>query len=465
MSVRPGDNGPGTPDDPSAALRAAQEDGDEDAFRVLYRAVQPNLLRYLSVLVGDDAEDVASEAWLHIARDLATFRGDLDGFRGWAATIARNRALDHLRHQRRRPVSSEQDEQLAEVPAREDTAESAVNAIGTDEALALIATLPRDQAEAVLLRVVMGLDAAAAARVLGKRAGAVRTAAHRGLRKLADLVDTEPEIRRSTSGDTNEAADAEGGEMSTHRRHLDRRTAEQMLNGALVTSGDPLTDLLAHAAAPARDGELAGEHAAVMAFRAARLETALVPRRPSMLKALLAKLITAKIAAVAAALTVVAGGVVAAAATGYLPSPLGGDSTVAPVRSSAPTSSARPSSADAGDRDNHDAPGSSGSPSPYPSLTGLCDAYTAGAGSEHGKALDSPAFGALITAAGGKDKVDGYCATLLPHRPGQGGVTVTTARPPGADEGHGHSGNGSPTSHPGPNTNHRSGPPTTHPSH
>ncbi|WP_232241322.1 RNA polymerase sigma factor [Kutzneria sp. 744] len=202
VSVRPGDNGPGTPDDPSAALRAAQEDGDEDAFRVLYRAVQPNLLRYLRVLVGDDAEDVASEAWLHIARDLATFRGDLDGFRGWAATIARNRALDHLRQQRRRPVSSEQDEQLAEVPAREDTAESAVNAIGTDEALALIATLPRDQAEAVLLRVVMGLDAAGAARVLGKRAGAVRTAAHRGLRKLADLVDTDPEIRRSTGGVT-----------------------------------------------------------------------------------------------------------------------------------------------------------------------------------------------------------------------------------------------------------------------
>jgi RNA polymerase sigma-70 factor (ECF subfamily) len=35
----------------------------------------------------------------------------------------------------------------------------------------------------------MGLDAKAAAKVLGKRPGAVRTAAHRGLRKLAELVD------------------------------------------------------------------------------------------------------------------------------------------------------------------------------------------------------------------------------------------------------------------------------------
>jgi RNA polymerase sigma-70 factor (ECF subfamily) len=191
------------PGDVAAALRAAREDGDENAFRVLYRAVQPGLLRYLRVLVGEDAEDVASEAWLHIARDLLTFKGDEDGFRGWAATIARNRALDHRRHQRRRPVSAATDEQLAEVPAREDTAETAVDSIDTDAALALIARLPRDQAEAVLLRAVMGLDAAAAAKVLGKRAGAVRMAAHRGLRALADLI---PETRRSAAGVTQKTA-------------------------------------------------------------------------------------------------------------------------------------------------------------------------------------------------------------------------------------------------------------------
>jgi len=204
VSVRPSGDGPDT----AAALRAAQ-DGDEDAFRVLYRTIQPGLLRYLRVLVGDDAEDVASEAWLQIARDLTTFRGDLDGFRGWTATVARHRAMDHLRYLRRRPVASEPVEHLADVPAREDTAESVVDAIGTDAALAMIARLPRDQAEAVLLRAVLGLDAIAAARVLGKRPGAVRTAAQRGLRKLADLLDAETEepapagkTRRSAGGVT-----------------------------------------------------------------------------------------------------------------------------------------------------------------------------------------------------------------------------------------------------------------------
>ncbi|WP_236791520.1 RNA polymerase sigma factor [Amycolatopsis sp. GM8] len=170
-----------------AALKLAQA-GDEEAFRVLYRAIQPGMVRYLRALAGEDAEDVASEAWLQITQGLAAFRGDLDGFRGWTATIARNRALDHLRRVRRRPLADTA-EQLLERPARDDTAGAAVDSMGTDAALALIAKLPPDQAEAVLLRVVVGLDAPGAAKVLGKRPGAVRTAAYRGLRTLADHLD------------------------------------------------------------------------------------------------------------------------------------------------------------------------------------------------------------------------------------------------------------------------------------
>jgi RNA polymerase sigma-70 factor (ECF subfamily) len=173
--------------DPAAVLGRAQR-GDEEAFRALYRAIHPGLCRYLRVLVGQDAEDVASEAWLHITRDLASFRGDLDGFRAWTATIGRHRALDHLRHQRRRPVADAPAEWFPDRPAPDDTAGAAIEAQATDAALALIATLPRDQAEAVVLRAVVGLDAKAAAAVLGKRPGAVRTAAYRGLRALADRL-------------------------------------------------------------------------------------------------------------------------------------------------------------------------------------------------------------------------------------------------------------------------------------
>src|SRR6202012_1856355 len=175
--------------DLAEAVRAAQQ-GDEQAFRVLYRDLQPRLLRYLRTMVADDAEDVASEAWLHIARDLPGFNGDSDGFRGWAATIARHRAMDHQRRHRRRPQSAATPiEDLGDLAAGDDTAQSAVDTVATQAAVAMIADLPPDQAEAVMLRVVMGLDAESAGRVLGKKAGAVRTAAYRGLRRLATRLE------------------------------------------------------------------------------------------------------------------------------------------------------------------------------------------------------------------------------------------------------------------------------------
>jgi RNA polymerase sigma-70 factor (ECF subfamily) len=171
------------------ATVAAAVAGDEEAFRRLYREIQPAILRYLRVLVGVDAEDVASETWLQVCRDLHRFRGDIDGLRAWCATVARHRALDHLRRVRRRPQTPWTEEQLAGLASSADTAASATDALDTGWALSLIASLPPDQAEAVLLRVVVGLDVASAARVLGKRPGAVRTACHRGLRRLADVLE------------------------------------------------------------------------------------------------------------------------------------------------------------------------------------------------------------------------------------------------------------------------------------
>jgi RNA polymerase sigma-70 factor (ECF subfamily) len=183
------------PDDSrlTVAVQAAQ-DGDEAAFRTVYRAVHPRLLGYVRTLVGEaDAEDVASEAWLQITRDLSRFRGDADRFRGWAARIARNRALDHIRMRGRRPAVGGDESELADTPGAADTAGEALEALGTGSTLRLIARLPQDQAEAVVLRVVVGLDAKSAAQVLGKRPGAVRTAAHRGLRRLAELIGEEPD--------------------------------------------------------------------------------------------------------------------------------------------------------------------------------------------------------------------------------------------------------------------------------
>lgn len=173
--------------------------GNPIAFEAVYRALAPRLARYARGLVGQDAEDVAAEAWLQIVRDLARFEGDWDAFRGWAARILRNRAIDHLRAQSRRPVGGPALEAALGLPASDNTEGAVEEALSTSGAIELIASLPQDQAEAVLLRAVVGLDAKSAGAVLGKRAGAVRVAAHRGLKTLASRLEAAPDGNASRS--------------------------------------------------------------------------------------------------------------------------------------------------------------------------------------------------------------------------------------------------------------------------
>lgn len=173
------------------ALRAAQL-GDERGFAVLWRELQPALLRYLRVVSGDAAEDVASETWLQVSRDITKFTGDLVSFRVWLFRIARHRAIDERRRRARRPsipcdLSDPPTDWPPAAPAAPDAADEAVRDAGTRWALGLIASLPPDQAEAVMLRVVAGLTATAAGELLGKRPGAVRVASMRGLRRLSDV--------------------------------------------------------------------------------------------------------------------------------------------------------------------------------------------------------------------------------------------------------------------------------------
>lgn len=161
--------------------------GDDEGFRAVYRAVHPRLERYLSSLVGpNEAEDVASDTWAQACRDMGNFKGDADGFRGWITTIGRHRALDHLRAKGRRPQSVGTVDEFPEQVSEDDVEEVVAAIVSTGAALELIASLPQEQAEAVLLRAVMGLDAKAAGKILGRSPGAVRTSAYRGLKALAD---------------------------------------------------------------------------------------------------------------------------------------------------------------------------------------------------------------------------------------------------------------------------------------
>lgn len=170
-------------------MLAAAVGGDERAFSRLWRDLNPVLRRYLVAFAPVVADDVASETWLAVVGRLGRFKGDEAGFRSWVFTIARSKVVDAWRAQGRHRVQSVADLEEVAGPAGVDTADAAVESMSTQAAMRLIGTLPRDQAEVVVLRVIAGLDVATVAGIVGCSVGAVRVRQHRGLRRLAEILE------------------------------------------------------------------------------------------------------------------------------------------------------------------------------------------------------------------------------------------------------------------------------------
>ena len=174
--------------DEFAAVLAAAQGGSEDDFAVLWRDVNPVLLRYLRVIAPAAAEDIAAETWVQVVRGLPGFRGDEQAWRAWLFTTARRRAADEVRRRSRHPVVPLAEAAGALEPHTEDAAGLAMENLATAAAIAAVSSLPRLQAEVILLRVLAGLDTEAVARMVDRNPGAVRVAAHRGLRRLAQML-------------------------------------------------------------------------------------------------------------------------------------------------------------------------------------------------------------------------------------------------------------------------------------
>lgn len=174
--------------DDFARVLAEAQGGSEDQFAVLWRDTNPSLLRYLRVLAPENAEDIAAETWVHVVRGLPRFVGDEAAWRAWLFTTARRRLIDQARLRKRHPADPLEDVNAVDMPRSPDAAQIALDNLATKSAVALLAQLPPLQAEVIMLRVVAGLDTEAVADLLGKTPGNVRVMAHRGLKKLEDLL-------------------------------------------------------------------------------------------------------------------------------------------------------------------------------------------------------------------------------------------------------------------------------------
>jgi RNA polymerase sigma-70 factor, ECF subfamily len=158
--------------------------GDTYALGQLYDTYRDRVARFATGRLGDaeKAEDVTSETFEAVCRNLASYRPGTD-FEAWLFTIAQRRVADHFRRQsRRREVALDETVQ----PAVGGPEEAVLAAERRTEIAGAFRRLRADQQEVLALRLLGGLSAAQVGEVLGKSEGAVRVAQHRALRSLRE---------------------------------------------------------------------------------------------------------------------------------------------------------------------------------------------------------------------------------------------------------------------------------------
>ena len=163
--------------------------GDEGAWRALYDDLAPPLGAYFQVRGAPDPDDLVGDVFLQLARNVADFHGDEGAFRGWTFLVARHRLSDDRRRRRRRPTTSFGDAGPPDAAATTDVEGQALDRAELEALAPLLRELTPDQREVLALRVVADLSVEDVARVLGKRAGAVKQLQRRALATLHRAVE------------------------------------------------------------------------------------------------------------------------------------------------------------------------------------------------------------------------------------------------------------------------------------
>lgn len=166
-----------------ARLMEMVQQGDKLAYAALLNECQRWLARYFSNRIAPAAvDDLIQETLISLHRKRATYEPSRP-FLPWLAAIARYRWVDQLRKTYRADETALVDDLAV------DSDESGIVArISIDR---LLAHIPEKQSEVIRLVKIDGLSIAEASHRCGQSEPLVKVNIHRGLKKLAALVERE----------------------------------------------------------------------------------------------------------------------------------------------------------------------------------------------------------------------------------------------------------------------------------
>jgi RNA polymerase sigma-70 factor (sigma-E family) len=158
-------------------------------FTEFYAAARDECLRTVLVVAGDRdlAEDLVAEAFTRAWRAWSKLRQH-PAPRAWVVRTALNTRISWWRRIRQETILDSQYERAATVPRR-----------GLDSSLvAALRRLPVRQRQVIALRLLLDLDIATTARMLGIPAGTVSSDLHRGLATLRSKLPSANDQERIT---------------------------------------------------------------------------------------------------------------------------------------------------------------------------------------------------------------------------------------------------------------------------
>ena len=162
---------------------SASQRGDRSAYHALLTLLIPLLYRFFRRYVHDSAlDDLVQDTLMSVHRKRDSW-DPLRPFLPWLLAIARYRWVDHLR--RHYTTATEQLDENFSI----DSGESAIMArLGCDR---LLSMLPENQAQAIHATRIEGLSTAEASARLGQSESLLRVNVHRGLKRLASVIEDE----------------------------------------------------------------------------------------------------------------------------------------------------------------------------------------------------------------------------------------------------------------------------------
>lgn len=179
---------PGLGDSFDALLDAARVQ-ESWAFQRIFEWLGRPVAAYLRGAGVEDPEGIANEVFLRVFGGVARFEGTEARFRSWVFAIAHNQVIDDRRRRSRRPQQSVLEGDVG--PSAAGAEEGALVALGDERLRSLLADLPPDQRDVVLLRIVADFSIEDTAAALGKRPGAVKSLQHRAMASLRRRLGDE----------------------------------------------------------------------------------------------------------------------------------------------------------------------------------------------------------------------------------------------------------------------------------